>query len=78
MPDEFEYRRMLEVSHLANDIENHDIQANWRLLNGASSCPVNCYKHGELYDLVGNVWQWNETPIFPYDKFEPRHCFGRL
>jgi formylglycine-generating enzyme required for sulfatase activity len=30
---------------------------------------VNQFAHGELFDVVGNVWQWTETPIFPFDGF---------
>jgi len=70
MPDEAEYRRMLE--HAGLDREHHEepIEANWNLEHGASSLPVDRFRHGELYDLVGNVWQWNETPIYPFDDFE--------
>jgi putative 4-mercaptohistidine N1-methyltranferase len=28
------------------------------------------FRHGDLYDVVGNVWQWTETPIYPFDGFE--------
>ena len=70
MPDEAEYRRLLEVSGL--DIEHHEtpVVANWNLEQGASSVPVDTFAHGDFYDLVGNVWQWNETPIYAFDGFE--------
>lgn len=70
MPDEAEYRRMLESAGL--DREHHEvpIEANWNLEQGASPVPVDCFPHGDFYDLVGNVWQWNETPIYPFDGFE--------
>ncbi len=69
MPDEAEYRRMLEVSEL--DVEHHEspIAANWNLEHFASSVPVDTFAHGDFYDLVGNVWQWNETPIYAFDGF---------
>ena len=28
------------------------------------------FPHGELCDVVGNVWQWTETPIYPFSGFE--------
>ena len=36
----------------------------------ASSCPVNRFQQGDFYDVVGNVWQWTETPISGFDGFE--------
>ena len=70
MPDEGEYRRMLQVAGL--DVEHHEqpIAANWNLEHYASSVPVDTFAHGRFFDLVGNVWQWNETPTYPFDGFE--------
>ena len=70
MPDEAEYRRLLEAAGL--DVEHHEspIQANWNLEHYASPVQVDTFAHGPFYDLVGNVWQWNETPIYPFDGFD--------
>jgi putative 4-mercaptohistidine N1-methyltranferase len=36
-----------------------------------SPCPVNRHQFdGGLFDLIGNVWQWTETPIDGHDGFE--------
>ena len=32
--------------------------------------PVNKYKFDHFYDIVGNVWQWSLTPIYPFDDFK--------
>ncbi len=32
--------------------------------------PVDKYKFGEFYDVVGNVWQWSITPTYPFDEFK--------
>eukprot|EP00128_Syssomonas_multiformis_P002618 Colp12_sorted_trinity150504_noHs@28834 len=44
--------------------------ANIDLKQYASSVPVSANKHGELFDVVGNVWQWTETPIDGYKGFQ--------
>ncbi|MBK8895579.1 MAG: 5-histidylcysteine sulfoxide synthase [Propionivibrio sp.] len=46
------------------------IPANLQLDHYASSCPVTEFAHGPLFDVIGNVWQWTETPIYPFDGFE--------
>jgi putative 4-mercaptohistidine N1-methyltranferase len=43
--------------------------AQLHLDHGASSCPVDRHAHGEFFDVVGNVWQWTETPIYPFEGF---------
>jgi 5-histidylcysteine sulfoxide synthase/putative 4-mercaptohistidine N1-methyltranferase len=70
MPDEAEYRRMLQVSGLDREHYEQPIKANWNLECTASSVPVDRFQHGDFYDLVGNVWQWNETPTYPFDGFK--------
>jgi len=36
----------------------------------ASSCPVNTFKQGEFFDIVGNAWQWTESSIDGFSGFE--------
>ncbi len=37
----------------------------------ASACPVDQFKSSSgVYDLIGNVWQWTESPIAPFNGFE--------
>ena len=43
---------------------------NINLEHWASSCPVNTFRFGEFYDIIGNVWQWTETPITGFEGFE--------
>ncbi len=47
-----------------------DTKANINLAHFISSTPVNMFKHGDFFDVVGNVWQWTQTPIYPFDGFE--------
>ncbi|CAG9577830.1 conserved hypothetical protein [Leishmania major strain Friedlin] len=39
---------------------------NINLEHYQSSCPVSKFKHGDLYDVIGNVWQHCETRVHPY------------
>ena len=70
LPTEHEWYSLYEHAGLSDDNIANGTRANLFLDHGASSCPVNQFTHGELYDVVGNVWQWTETPIFPFDGFK--------
>jgi 5-histidylcysteine sulfoxide synthase/putative 4-mercaptohistidine N1-methyltranferase len=67
LPSEVEWYRLLEESTIKSDLFNDHANIN---LNYCSSTPVNMFNHGPAYDIVGNVWQWTETPIHPFDNFE--------
>jgi putative 4-mercaptohistidine N1-methyltranferase len=73
LPTEAEWYRLLEIAGLESQDHWSDVNANINLSAYASSCPVNENKQGPLYDVVGNVWQWTETPIsgFPGFKVHP-------
>jgi len=43
---------------------------NINLEHYQSPCPVDHFAFGEFYDLIGNVWQWTETPIAGYKGFK--------
>ncbi|RZU38422.1 5-histidylcysteine sulfoxide synthase/putative 4-mercaptohistidine N1-methyltransferase [Fluviicoccus keumensis] len=69
LPTEDEWRRLYDACGLADIPADRPAAANLHLDHGASSCPVNRFAHGEFYDVTGNVWQWTETPIYPFDGF---------
>ncbi|MBN1948436.1 MAG: putative 4-mercaptohistidine N1-methyltransferase, partial [Candidatus Cloacimonetes bacterium] len=71
LPTEAEWHRLRD--HALQDID----QPYWSAAPGninleyfASSCPVNKFAQGDFYDVIGNVWQWSETPISGLPGFE--------
>jgi 5-histidylcysteine sulfoxide synthase/putative 4-mercaptohistidine N1-methyltranferase len=70
MPGEHEWYSLYEHAGLSDEKVAGSMNANLFLDHFASSCPVNQFAHGELFDVVGNGWQWTETPIFPFDGFQ--------
>ncbi len=70
MPTEHEWYSLYAHAGLSDETVTSSKNANLHLDYYASACPVNQFAHGDLYDVVGNVWQWTETPIFPFDGFK--------
>ena len=69
LPSEDEWQALRRFAGIA-DLPEALPPANLGLVDDASSCPVTRYAHGPLFDVVGNVWQWLETPIYPFAGFE--------
>ncbi|MEW5838883.1 MAG: 5-histidylcysteine sulfoxide synthase [Pseudomonadota bacterium] len=69
LPSEDEWYRLYDVCGLAEIETDKAAHANLHLDHWASSCPVDRFAHGEFFDVVGNVWQWTETPIYPFEGF---------
>ncbi len=70
LPTEAEWYSIYAYAGLSDESISAGHHANLFLDGYASSCPVNQFAHGDLFDVVGNVWQWTETPIFPFDGFK--------
>jgi 5-histidylcysteine sulfoxide synthase/putative 4-mercaptohistidine N1-methyltranferase len=70
LPTEDEWYRLCTVAGLSDETLAEADSANLHLDHGASPCPVNRFPQGDFFDVVGNVWQWTETPIYPFDGFE--------
>lgn len=75
LPSEGEYKAMLDCSELQEVPALAAKDANVNFEHYCSSMPVNSFsfqlENGkEIYDLIGNVWQWSRTPIRAYDGFE--------
>lgn len=66
LPSEDEYLRLRAHSNADHSIE----RANINLQQFASSTPVDQNQTGDFFDVIGNVWQWTQTPIYPYEGFK--------
>jgi 5-histidylcysteine sulfoxide synthase len=68
LPTEGEWRIMAEEGGMNEEVFD-DSRANINLAHYASSVPVDTFAHGELYDVVGNVWQWTQTQMDGFEGF---------
>lgn len=65
LPSEDEWARLYDRAGITPDAP-----AQRRLTGERSSVPVDRFVHGDFCDVVGNVWQWTCTPIYPFPGFE--------
>ena len=70
LPTEAEWYKLHQSSGLKDVMAWDKAPGNINLEHGASPCPVDKFKHGDFYDVIGNVWQWTETPITGYPGFK--------
>jgi len=70
LPTEAEWYRLRDLHDIPDQPYWEKAPGNINLEHWASSCPVNRFRFGEFYDLIGNVWQWTETPITGFDGFD--------
>lgn len=70
LPSEAEWYTMLREGGMDGAVFD-DERANVNLAHYASSVPVDRYRHGQLYDVVGNVWQWSQSAIDGFEGFKP-------
>lgn len=70
LPSEDEWVRLRTVSGLQDEPFWQEAPGNINLEYAASSVPVNHFRTGDFYDVIGNVWQWTETPIYGFDGYK--------
>lgn len=75
LPTEDEWYRLHDIHEIADQPYWKRAPGNINLEYWTSSCPVNRFKFGEFYDIIGNVWQWTETPITGFEGFEVHPCY---
>lgn len=70
LPTEAEWIRLTEVCNVPDKLEWETAPGNINLEHFASPCPVDKFQTGDFFDVIGNVWQWTETPITGYAGFK--------
>lgn len=70
LPTESEWYRLRDLHDIPDQPYWDKAPGNINFEHWASSCPVNHFKFGDFYDIIGNVWQWTETPIEGFEGFE--------
>ncbi len=75
LPTEDEWYRLRDMHEIPDQPYWEKAPGNINLEHYASSCPVTRFAFGDFYDLIGNVWQWTETPINGFTGFEVHPCY---
>jgi 5-histidylcysteine sulfoxide synthase/putative 4-mercaptohistidine N1-methyltranferase len=70
LPTEAEWYRLRGLHDIPDQPYWQKAPGNINLEHWASPCPVDCFSFGPFFDIVGNVWQWTETPITGFDGFQ--------
>ena len=70
LPSEDEWYVLYNRANLPDQPYWESAPGNINMEHFQSPCPVDTFKFGEFYDLIGNVWQWTETPISGFEGFK--------
>jgi 5-histidylcysteine sulfoxide synthase/putative 4-mercaptohistidine N1-methyltranferase len=70
LPTEEEWYHFRDMHNIPDQPHWDKAPGNINLEVAASSVPVDTFKFGDFYDVIGNVWQWTETPITGFPGFE--------
>lgn len=75
MPSEAEWYKLRE--HVDTDQPYwNKAPGNINLEHAMSPCPVDRHEFkGGFYDIIGNVWQWTETPMDGFDGFKVHSAY---
>ena len=65
-----EWYRLYQRAGIQDVPEFDDRSANINFRYWASSSPVNKFAFGDLFDVMGNVWQWTESHMDALEGFE--------
>ena len=70
-----EWYLLYERAGIKDVPEFDDSRVNINFVHYASSCPVDTFAFDDLYDIMGNVWQWTETHMAGFKGFKPHYAY---
>jgi 5-histidylcysteine sulfoxide synthase/putative 4-mercaptohistidine N1-methyltranferase len=70
LPTEEEWSHFRNLHKVPDQPYWEKAPGNINLEYAASSVPVNKFRFNGFYDVIGNVWQWTETPITGFPGFD--------
>ncbi len=70
LPTEDEWYRLRDEHEIQDQPYWQKAPGNINLEHWASPCPVTTFQFGDFFDIIGNVWQWTETPISGFTDFQ--------
>jgi len=70
LPSEDEWYVLYKNANIPDQPYWKNAPGNINMEHFQSPCPVDKFGFGEFYDLIGNVWQWTETPINGLEGFK--------
>lgn len=70
LPLEEEWQQLYNQANLSDQPYWDKAPGNLNLEHFQSPAPVDTFAFGPFFDLVGNVWQWTETPITGFKGFK--------
>lgn len=70
LPTEAEWYCLYHAAGLMEVTKWKEAPGNINLEHFTSPCPVNMFEQCEFFDVIGNVWQWTETPITGFPGFK--------
>jgi 5-histidylcysteine sulfoxide synthase/putative 4-mercaptohistidine N1-methyltranferase len=70
LPTEEEWCQLRDMHQIPDQPYWKKAPGNINLEVAASSVPVDTFKFNGFYDVIGNVWQWTESPITGFPGFD--------
>ncbi|MDD3049993.1 MAG: 5-histidylcysteine sulfoxide synthase [Candidatus Cloacimonetes bacterium] len=75
LPTEEEWNHLRNLAKVEDQPYWEKAPGNINLEHYCSPCPVDEFRFADFYDVVGNVWQWTESPIYGFKGFKVHPCY---